>query len=685
MKISKWSGLVTTKPQYNTQNHQFGSLSLEQVNIILTGGTVVTMDDRYRVIPQGALAIRDSQIIAVGTAADIGTQFHADQVIDCTNQYILPGLINAHTHVPMTLLRGLADDLRLDVWLMGYIMPTEREFVNAEFCRLGTTLACAEMIRGGVTAFAEMYYFEGEIAAATAAAGLRAVLGQSILKFPAPDAETYEDAVRYARQFIEQWRNHPLITPCIAPHAPYSTTREILQACTQVALDYDVPLMIHLAETRAEVEDCIREHGTSVIHWMEQVGVLRAKVIAAHSVAVDAAEINLMAQRGVSAAHNPSANLKLASGIAPVNQMLKAGVNVAIGTDGPASNNDLDMFEEMRLAALLAKIPAEDPTAVPAKQALTMATRNGARALRIDHLVGSLEAGKLADVIVVDAHRTHNFPHYNINPEAVYSQLVYAAKAQDVAHTLCNGRWLMRDRQLLTIDEPAVMSVAQEYAERVGRFLSAREQDVVSKLLAIGGIERSESFEVQAKAVLRDIDAVEDLLDHKSSQVIKSVHYRQYDTYFLFEDESKGRVRYREDDLMTTDGAVKNVRARLTFTTANKERTFDSAVVLSHSRFIADADRPLRFYREYFQPSGERELHKERKRWHIMYKGVPFFVNVDRVLHPKLEGLFIEIKSRTWSLGDAQQKAVLIQEMLAIMNIDPNEIVTDEYVQMKTH
>ncbi len=657
---------------------------MQKVQTILTGGTVVTMNEQYDVFPDGAVAIHDDNIIAVDTSAGIAARYYAGEVIRCDNQIIMPGLVNAHTHVPMTLLRGIADDLRLDVWLMGYIMPTEREFVSPEFCRLGTSIACAEMIRSGVTTFCEMYYFESDVAQATADAGLRAVLGETVLKFPAPDAETYEDSLRYAREFIEKWRNHPLITPAIAPHAPYSNTRETMRLCTELALEYDVPLMTHLAETRLEVEDHIRAYGQSVIRWAASIGLFRAKVIAAHCVAIDAEEIKLMRRHNVAAAHNPSANLKLASGIAPVHAMLKAGVTVAIGTDGPASNNDLDMFEEMRLAALLAKIPAEDPTALPAKRALTMATRMGAQALHLDDITGSLKVGKRADIIVMDAQPTHNMPHFTVSPDAVYSRIVYAGKSTDVAHVICNGRWLMRDRQLLTLDETSLKAQASDYAVRISAFLSAREQDIVSKLLAIGGeVERSESFEVQVKAVLRDINMIEELLDHPDVEVIKSIHYRQYDTYFMFDDPRKGRVRYREDDNIDEEGEVRSVRSRLTFTMPTKEREYHSAVLLSHSRYMSDANRPLRFYREYFQPLEERELEKDRRRWHVEYKGVLFFVNVDRVSHPKLPDTYVEIKSRTWSAKDAEHKADLIQEMLTILKVQPEDILTDEYVEMQ--
>lgn len=656
---------------------------MERADTILSGGTVVTMNRAFDLIYDGAVAIRGDSIVAVGTRDDVLKRFESDNVVDCVGKYILPGLVNAHTHVPMTLLRGLADDLRLDVWLLGYMMPTEREFVNPAFCRLGTSLACAEMIRSGITAFADMYYFEAEVAAATAEAGLRGVLGQTVLKFPSPDAESYEESLALCRQFIEEWRGHPLIVPAVAPHAPYSNTDEILRQCTALAQEYDVPLLTHISETRLEVDDSLEEFGMTVVPHMDAIRLFDAKVLAAHCVHIDQNEMTILREHDATIAHCPTSNLKLASGIAPVTQMLKHELTVGIGTDGPASNNDLDMFEEIRLAAILAKTAANDPTALPAREALLMATRQGAEALFMGDKTGSLEVGKCADVIVMDAKPLHNMPQFDHDPNAVYSRIVYAGHSSDVRHVLCNGRWLMRDRELLTLDENALVEQAQEYAVRIDAFLREREQNVLSKLLAIGGIERSESFEVQVKAMLQDERQIERLLEHPDTQILKYTHYRQYDTYFLFDDPAQGRVRYREDDTVEKDGTVRAVRSRLTLTMPTKEREFNSTVLLSHSRFIADADRPLRFYREYFKPTQERELHKDRRRWRIHYQGVLFYVNVDRVTQPELPGLFVEIKSRTWSASDAENKADRIQRMLEIIGVERSDIIREDYLEME--
>jgi 5-methylthioadenosine/S-adenosylhomocysteine deaminase len=355
----------------------------QTVDILLTNALVLTMDEKLTQYDPGAVAVRGNSIVAVGPEAEVKKEFTAKETLDCGGKTLMPGLINAHTHVPMTLLRGLTDDLRLDVWLMGYMMPVEREFVSPEFVRLGTLLACAEQIRSGVTTFNDMYYFEDSVAQAASDAGMRAVCGQSVMKFPAPDAPSYEDAMERARDFIKRWKGHELIVPAIAPHAPYTTTPEMLRETAELAKEFDVPLHTHLAETLFEVENMRNENGMPVIPYVKKQGLFEAKVIAAHCVHVDIGEIRTLKNHGAGVSHNPSSNLKLASGFAPVTKMLEAGLNVGIGTDGPSSNNDLDMFEEVRLASFVAKAVSNDPTAVPAQTALTMATRLGAQALHL--------------------------------------------------------------------------------------------------------------------------------------------------------------------------------------------------------------------------------------------------------------------------------------------------------------
>jgi len=656
---------------------------MAQVDSLLVHGVVLTMNAAFDRYLDGAVAIRADSIVAVGPTDEILAQYQASEVVDCSGQYIMPGLVNAHTHMPMTLLRALADALRLDVWLLGYMIPTAREFVNPDFCRLGTLLSCAEMIRGGTTAFADMYYYEADVAQATAEAGLRGVCGESVMKFPSPDADSYEDSLAYTRRFIEQWKGHPLIVPSVAPHAPYTCTDEILKACTDLALEYDVPIQIHILETRQEAEDSQNEFEKKVVNRVADLGVFRAKTIAAHCVHVDSDQIRLLHKHAVGVAHNPTSNLKLASGIAPIREMLERGVKLGIGTDGAASNNDLDMFEETRLAAILAKGATYDPTTLPARDALLMATRWGAEAIGLGDITGSLEVGKRADMITINRSSLHNYPHFSRDPNSVYSQVVYACHAADVQHVMVNGRWLMRDRCLLTLDEQQIRAEAEDYARRIDQFVMAREGNILNKLIAIGGLEQEESFEIQVKARLDDENILERLLKHSHVQIVRQSHYRQYDTYLLFDDEKQGRVRYREDDFIDEHGQPSSVRTRLTYTVHDKEREFDDAVLLSHSRFIAPADRPLRFYREYFQANHECEIHKERRRWHILYKGVLFYVNLDEIMVPKAPNRYIEIKSRTWSQRDAEYKASLTTEILVdVLGIQPDARLRMEYVEL---
>ncbi|HVO71708.1 MAG TPA: amidohydrolase family protein, partial [Aggregatilineaceae bacterium] len=431
-----------------------------------------------------------------------------------------------------------------------------------------------------------------------------------------------------------------------------------------------------------EVEDSRREFGMPVVPRVKKLNVLDAKTLAAHCVHLDSGEIRTLYNHHTGVAHCPTSNLKLASGIAPVREMLDRELKIGIGTDGPASNNDLDMFEEIRLAAILAKGATLDPTVLPAKQALLMATRMGAEALYQAHLTGSLEPGKRADLIVIDRSPLHNTPSFHHDPDSIYSHIVYASKSTDVRHVFVNGVCVMRDRNVLTVDERTVMREAVAVAEKIDTFLVAREGNILNKLIAIGGVAQEESFEIQVKARIPEPSAIEPLLSNNAVQIVRKTHYRQYDTYFLFHDDSQGRVRYREDHSLKDSGEVEGVRTRITYTSPTKEREFDDAVLLSRSQFIADADRPLRFYREYFRPNEEREVQKERRRWHILYKGVLFYANVDTMFVPKVEGTFLELKSRTWSKRDAEYKATLISEILGdVLQLTPDKRVRKEYIE----
>jgi len=653
----------------------------ETVDVLLDGGLVVTMDAGRQVFDPGAVAIRGNAIVAVGPADDLRARYRGDCVVDCRGQLVMPGLINTHTHLPMSILRGLADDLRLDVWLHGYILPVEREFVNPEFCFLGATLACAEMLRGGTTCFADMYYFEEEIAWAAAEVGMRGVCGETVMKLPTPDAITYEESLRYVADFLGRWKGHELIVAAPAPHSLYMTTADILRQTTALAREHGVPQLIHVAETSDEVEAWLEATNMRPVRWLEEMGVLESQVTAAHCVHVDLEEMHILAEWKAGVAHNPTSNLKLASGIAPVAEMLAAGVAVGVGTDGAASNNDLNMFEELRLAALLPKGVTGSPVVVPAQEAVAMATIYGARALHLDHLIGSLEPGKRADVIVVNTERLHTLPHYETTGQNVYSRLVYTAQAADVRHVFVNGRHMLDDGDLLVLNEAHVLEQARALARRINKYFVAHEKSVLDKLVSIGGLEQQETFEVQGKGRLRSEASFHAGLANAALRVTRHTSRDQYDTYFFFADPAQGRLRYREDNVVGADGRVFPIYS-LTLTGPSKEAEYENSVVLSRSRFTAPADRSLRFYREYFAPEKVAEVAKHRERYHIRYQGLDFAVNLDRMAEPQEGERYVEIKSRTWSQQDAVRKAALIGELLAIFGISPEDVVREEYADL---
>jgi 5-methylthioadenosine/S-adenosylhomocysteine deaminase len=435
----------------------------QQVSTIVAGGAVVTVDGERHIYNPGAVAIDGTTIVAVGPAADIAARFKAAEQINAADSIVLPGLINTHGHAPMVLYRGLADDLRLQEWLEKYIFPAEAKTVSREMVRAGTRLAALEMIQSGTTAYADMYYFEEEIARVTKAAGMRGVLGQTIIQFPVADAKTPQEGLARNEAFIKEFAADDLIVPAVAPHSPYTLDAKDLLASRALATRYDVPVLIHVAETETELGSSRKAHsGMSPVSYLQSIGFWGPRTVVNHGVWVDAADIKLLRSHQVAVSHNPESNMKLASGIAPVPEYLTAGVTVGLGTDGAASNNDLDMFEAMRFAALLHKVKTGDPRTLPAATALEMATIQGARALGLEKLIGSLEARKRADLVVVSAGSARLTPIYD-----PVSHLVYAAHGEDVRTVLVNGRVLMRDRRMLTLDEPAVLAEARKFAQSV--------------------------------------------------------------------------------------------------------------------------------------------------------------------------------------------------------------------------
>ncbi len=433
-----------------------------EVDILITGGTVVTMAGPN--IENGAVAVAGGKIVDVGRAADLARRHTAKTTINAGGMAVTPGFVNAHTHVPMTLLRGIADDRDLMEWLTKFIFPAEAKNVDREFVKWGTRLAAAEMIRSGTTTFADMYYFEADIARETKAAGLRAVLGQTLLDFPAPDNKTWEQGIAYVRKFAKDWKGDRLITPAIAPHAPFTVSREHLQEARKVATELGIPILIHVSETKDELRQVAeRANGMTPGAYLDSIGFLGDDVVAAHGVWLTTSEMHTFAAKGVGVVHCPESNMMLSSGVAPILAMLRTGVHVGLGTDGPAgSNNNLDMIEEMASAARLQKITRMDPKSLTAREVLELATIGGARALNLADKIGTLEKGKQADIVIIDLQQPRSQPVYSVE-----SAIVYAASGSSVVTTIVDGRILMRQGRVLTVDVPAAIAKAKVYRSRV--------------------------------------------------------------------------------------------------------------------------------------------------------------------------------------------------------------------------
>jgi 5-methylthioadenosine/S-adenosylhomocysteine deaminase len=437
-------------------------------DLVVAHGTVVTMDGNGQVFEDGVVAIKGDSIVLVGANSDLPKGAIAKQTVDAKGSLVLPGFINGHTHAPMTLLRGLKDDVTLDVWLKDYIFPAEAKNVTEDFVRWGTRLAAAEMIRGGVTTFVDMYYFEDAIAEETKAAGMRGILGESWLDFPVADNKSEAEAAAYTEKFLKHWQGDSLIHAAVAPHSIYLCSQKTLHDAQALAQKYHAPILIHVAEIKKELDDSLAQNHATPVQYMNRIGLLGPDVIAAHCIWVDETDRKLLAEKGAGCVHNPSSNMMLASGVAPVVEERAAGVAVGLGTDGPSgSNNDLDLMEEMDLAAKLQKITKMDPRALGAKAVVEMATIEGAKAAHLEKEIGSLEPGKKADLILISLNEPNAVPMYD-----VYSQLAYALKASDVQTVIIGGQVVMRDRKLLTLREDEILAKAREYGKRVAASLA---------------------------------------------------------------------------------------------------------------------------------------------------------------------------------------------------------------------
>jgi len=435
-------------------------------DLVVAGGTVVTMDGSRRVIEDGLVAVNHDSIVAVEpmTSAVKEKYMHtAKEIIDAKGKLVIPGLINGHTHIPMVLMRGLKDDVTLDEWLRKYIFPAEARNVTEDYVRWGSRLALAEMIRGGTTTFADMYYFEDAEAEETKAAGLRGFLGETWIDFPAPDNKSEAEMIAYTEKFLKRWQGDPMIHASVAPHSIYTCSEKTLKDAASLARKYHAPILIHVSEMHKEYVDSLEKNGATPVQYLERIVFLGPDVLAAHCIWLDYTDMKILAERQVGCVHNPSSNMMLASGVAPVVDERAAGMRVGLGTDGPAgSNNDLDMMEEMDLAAKLQKSYRVDPMALGAKGALEMATIEGARALHMEKEIGSLEVGKKADFVILSLDAPNAVPMYD-----VYSQMVYALKASEVETVVVGGKTLLKDGKLQTVDEAKAMAKAKEYGKKV--------------------------------------------------------------------------------------------------------------------------------------------------------------------------------------------------------------------------
>jgi 5-methylthioadenosine/S-adenosylhomocysteine deaminase len=437
---------------------------MQQADIIIKNGTILTMDKENTVIENGFIHIKGATISRMGSGDNL--TIDAEKIIDAHGGLILPGLINGHTHAAMSLFRGLADDLPLMDWLNNYIFPAERR-IDADFVFTGTLLACAEMIMSGTTTFCDMYLFEKEAARAARKAQMRCLVGEVLYDFPSPNYGPVEKGLEYTESLIKKWQDDSLVSVAVEPHSLFTCSPDLLISANEMALRYKVPMIIHVAETLNEVAEVKEKYGKPPVEYLHSLGLLDSHLIADHCVHVSEQDIEKMAEYGVKVIHNPESNMKLASGVAPVTELITRGVTVGLGTDGCASNNNLDIFTEMDMAAKLQKIQTMDPTVLNSVTVLRMATIEGAKALGMEDITGSLEAGKKADIIIVDVDKPHLTPMYN-----PYSHIVYAARGNDVSHSIINGQLVMEDRRLLALDLEEIMERAREKAIKVREWVS---------------------------------------------------------------------------------------------------------------------------------------------------------------------------------------------------------------------
>lgn len=454
--------LISIVSGCGTKNKQSDKIPAD---IIIEHATVLTMDSSHSQLNNASVVIKQGRILDIGITDSITLKYIASKTIDATNMLVMPGLVNTHTHVPMNLFRGYSDDQPLHEWLYKYIFPLEAKYVNPRNVRLGAQLAMIEMLKSGTTIFNDMYYYEDEVAKAAKEIGMRAIVCEGLINFPVPNAMDYREGMEYIEKLIKKWKGDSLITVGVSVHSPYTCSSELIKEAWALAKKYNVPFNIHLAETKWEVDSLKKTFKCTPVEYLDKLGVLSENVIAAHCVHLTDNDIAIMVEKKAGVAHNPECNMKICSGVAPVAAMLKKGMKVGLGTDGAASNNNLDMFQAMYTAALLQKLSTNDPTVMNAQEVVDMATINGAKVLGMDKLIGSLEKGKAADLIIIDLKRPEIYPIYN----NLYSSIVYSMNSSAVNTVIINGKIVMDNRKVLNIDEDKLLKEVQLLADSIAK------------------------------------------------------------------------------------------------------------------------------------------------------------------------------------------------------------------------
>jgi 5-methylthioadenosine/S-adenosylhomocysteine deaminase len=643
------------------------------------------MDSERVILANASVAINGPEIVDIGDSNELDGKYTAKEVIDCTGKLIMPGLINLHTHAPMTLFRGYANDLPLEKWLQRYMFPLEKRFVDEEFCYHGALLACIEMIESGTTCFADMYYYEDAVARATQEIGMRGVLAESVLKNETPDSVDFEAGLSQAEEYIRRWRGDDLIIPAVGPHAPYTCNDEILIRCKELADEYNVPLLIHVAETLKEVKDSMNTSGYRPVEYLGALGVLDKNVVAAHCVWLTSKEMELLRENGVKVAHNPTSNLKLGSGIAPVPELQDRGVVTGIGTDGCASNNDLDMMEEMRLASLLHKGTHADPTKVDAMRVIAMATIEGAKALGIDDITGSIEISKHADIAILNLDRTHLTPFYDYAPENIYSQVVYAAKSSDVEMVIINGKLVMRDRAILTIEKEVVMAECRSIAKGINEYRREPER-VASKLIRLGDVDLQPTYELQVKFEFeRNAPAVFAVLKREAIEVSNVQTVRQSDIYFKPKHKQEHEyLRLREEQVISENLNAEPIGKPQYTLTSTIGTVIDEGEIalMRRERMDTKVEPTIAFFMDYFGVEKEKELVKIRHKATCVYNGVHISINIDNFSKPAIARSYVEVKSSAWTEKDASRHRAIMKDFIRVLGFESEKQIKQTYYEV---